>query len=417
MLLPLRKLSCLHLVAALAALTVSACAEKPAPDPFSAQSTVRGDTLIVRSSGAGLWGPAHTPPIERKISGTSPEQPFGLLDMLAATPDGGVVVLDRESVDGAALYLFDSTGNFVRQVGRAGSGPGEHSRNLHVSGMLSVSSLGTIHVLEPSPDRVLIYDRLGQHVRTVTVGTRSRRAVLVATHDGGSCVSDNEVPQRTVGRAPIRCLDSLGTVIDSIADIEPWQWDPDAWSEGTGSTWTVTRDRRVIHSRHDRLGFLLMQRVTPTQPDWSVLRAAELDAHPVPRSRGELEEERRFAAYFAQASRSAPRSVALEKPLSGALSTDLDGRIWISRRAPGQVIAPEMKYWGMMVNGTRRELTTSYAEPTHAVVFDSLGTLLGELQFPIRTRVSAVGSTIWATQVDESGESHLVKYRLTTPDR
>jgi uncharacterized membrane protein len=66
----------------------------------------------------------------------------------------------------------------------------------------------------------------------------------------------------------------------------------------------------------------------------------------------------------------------------------------------------------MTATGTPRELTTSFAEPTHMVVFDSLGTLLGELQFPIRTRVSAVGSVIWAAQITNDGESHLVKYRL-----
>lgn len=48
---------------------------------------------------------------------------FGDIRDIVGTPDGGVIVWDATFV---ALREYDGNGEFVRQIGREGAGPGEY---------------------------------------------------------------------------------------------------------------------------------------------------------------------------------------------------------------------------------------------------------------------------------------------------
>ncbi len=349
----------------------------------------------------------------RRITGPSEAQPFGRLTRLAAMPDGGVVVFDEKAADGAALLRFDSTGTFVHRIGRTGAGPGEYPSTLATLASLDAAPDGEVFLLDGMSNRWIRYDSAGRHVRTIPLRTRSRHQVFVATIDGGVCISDDEVPQTTMGRAPVRCLDASGATTDSIADIAPWGGAISSDPVTNYTMWTVTRDRRVVHMHIDRVGFLLLDhpRDAARPSHRPLLRAAEIGAEPVRYGKGEREEERRFAAWHARGTGRAPREVPESKPLTGGMTVDLDGRLWVQRRSPAVPIPPEMKFWGT-VNGRTSEITTAYAEPPHFAVFDTLGVFLGELHFPAKAIVQATGRTVWAVVPGEDDVPVLVQYRL-----
>lgn len=74
------------------------------------------------------------------------------------------VIFDRKQ---SCVYLFDTTGQLIRQVGRQGKGPQEYIR---ISGVALAND--TLVLYADNPNKMLCYDRQGQFVREYPVDRR-----------------------------------------------------------------------------------------------------------------------------------------------------------------------------------------------------------------------------------------------------
>lgn len=85
-------------------------------------------------------------------------QSFSRISDIAVDGWGRILIAD---VVEAQIRLFDSTGAFVRAVGRRGSGPGEFNSPLG----LSIDHAGNLTVYDPLQRRVSVFDSAGKVVR------------------------------------------------------------------------------------------------------------------------------------------------------------------------------------------------------------------------------------------------------------
>ena len=140
----------------------------------------RGDTAIVLTTGDGAWGPVHDAVEVLRVAETSKETTFGLIRAMAATPDGGVLVYDIKAAEGKIVRQFNAEGKFVRNVGRAGSGPGEYDMDVL---MLAAAPNGTLVLREPFRG-VSRYAPDGRFINRFTTDERSGAHEVVAAFDG-----------------------------------------------------------------------------------------------------------------------------------------------------------------------------------------------------------------------------------------
>ena len=373
----------------------------------------RGDTVVVANTGNGLWGPAHDAIEVKRISGDTKETTFGVVYTLAATPDGGVLVFDTKSLDGLIIRQFDADGHFVRNIGRRGEGPGEYVRpNLR----LAVHTNGTI-IIRDSEKSVSRFAPDGKLLSSFSLfHTNGSTNEVFAATDGSIYLRAPFIPgpEPTGGpgqQRPILHYDVSGRIVDSISTNA--RWVPTTTDPAVASQWWSTLpDGRLLYTRTDRVGFLIIDRTGRVPPF-----IAEAPSAPVPylkEERDELQGLRDFTRDncmrpgMPAASQSTVPETKL--PARGG-SADLDGRIWIAKTAAAKKVPPKIA--GMCGGpGGSKKYETTYEEPPAYVAFQPDGTLLGEVRFPLRARVTFVGNTAWAMVPDADDVPVLIKYKL-----
>jgi hypothetical protein len=97
----------------------------------------------------------------------SPEEAFGAILGIAITTSGEIAVLDRQANE---VRLFDSSGSFVRSIGRRGEGPGEFSI---ASLDLLVGSGDTLYVPDLRNARVNRFLHTGEALNTLPFPRRA----------------------------------------------------------------------------------------------------------------------------------------------------------------------------------------------------------------------------------------------------
>ena len=101
------------------------------------------------------------------------------------------------------------------------------------------------------------------------------------------------------------------------------------------------------------------------------------------------------------------REVPRRKPLLRGAFEDASGRIWLQRSAEAFRIPPEVKYFDR-----RGEVKVSWGEPVSLVAFDSTGALLGEITFPLRSKVAIGAQHAWVVTPGELDVPVIARYRL-----
>lgn len=194
----------------MATLVVIACGRDTPAAGVSRE--VRGDTSFVTSPTDGVRGPVtliesvrvHTDSVElNRVSAGA----FG--------PDGSIWLFDDAARDGAALYLFDSSGVFRRRVGREGSGPGEYRAPLRIFALAGDVML----VKEMSTTRALRLSGDGDVLSTLSLPP-SVATGWVVTPDtlGGWFITasfEDNRPEK-IGRFGWLHFDSTGSVRDTV---------------------------------------------------------------------------------------------------------------------------------------------------------------------------------------------------------
>ncbi len=195
---------CHGLIVLLVGVTIGCVAERnPASD---AVNDVRATGRVEASD---------APPLS--LPGTAPDGTPLLSIPAHATrlPDGDIVVADRGA---KALVLFDSTGRWLREVGREGGGPGEFRMVLRVSRCGGDSLL----TFDRSQQRITRFDITGIPVRTIAVPKAfgmecSRGGIATGTDLVGLGFPSADGPMMT---ARIRIPDAAGDSIGHIASVE-----------------------------------------------------------------------------------------------------------------------------------------------------------------------------------------------------
>lgn len=363
----------------------------------------RGDTTVIISQ-VGRWGAPHDA-IEVLRVPESRETTFGSVARIEATPDGGVLIFDSKSLDGPQIRHLDANGKFVRNIGRSGRGPGEFSFNpsfaAHRNGSIYVrNDMTSASVFGPD-------GKLVSHF-ALNYGNGSTGEIVPAT-DGsiymrGPFSRTSPNPFATV--PPMLHYDIKGTLLDTISSSVRWL------PEGaTGfQAWRLLPDGRRVYTRTDKIGFLIVD-AAGKHP-----LIAEGPGAAVSFLREEREElQAAYDGFREKCEResTAPRRMVPDvKPRarSGGI-IDVDGRIWIPKsttalRIPAKVLSSCFNASGSF------KFEVTHEEPPAFAAFLADGTYLGEVRFPLRSRVTFTGDNAWALVPDADDVMTLVKYRL-----
>jgi hypothetical protein len=208
------------------------------------------------------------------------------------------------------------------------------------------------------------------------------------------------------GLRPMIHFDSTGKIIDSLVHGAGWTA-PGSDPAVTRAWWVPIADGRVLHTRGDKVGFLLAD-PKGTRP----LLVAETVAEAVRYSAEERKEMEELEDFRQKMPRPMPRRTIPEtKPLANGAFTDIDGRIWVSRPGPGQKTKPRVVASFAGQGGTG-SFSSVFRDQNVYVAFQPDGTLLGEVRFPAGVAPSFVGNTAWGIVRDADDTPILVKYRI-----
>lgn len=374
------------------------CTDSPSQDTFE----IFGDTIVVRSVQAGLWGETRTAREDLRIGSVDgpDELSFGQIHQLALTPDGGVIVNDGFA---SRVSLFSNRGTFLGYVGRRGQGPGEFTG---VKGLAVLRSgeiwLVTMH------DKVLVFTAKREYV-----GEWSTSRQIAYSREGPVELYDGRVALRVLPMVPgpfghataleFYFLSPRGEVLDSAGPLStPWdaEYEGDplyfadkfvAWSPLDFGVATVS-SRLAFQVFEKNGGIVRVER-----------RTERALYHPDERKEHQLQQE-----YLRRRSRQPSRypDIPERKPPFGRVLLSRTGEIYFQLRTeavgPDPARVPE-------IAGIRT--TPEWLEPLALDAFDRGGRYLGRVEGPLGVLPLAVsGDTLWGLTKGALGETYVVRY-------
>lgn len=379
---------------------------------LSASAPVRAqDTLVVRADQSPLWGSAEL--VEELRIGSldsPPQEVFGRLADAAVGPHGEIVVADRQ---GPALRLFDPGGEYVRDLGHPGQGPGEFRQ---VAGV-RFTTTGHIAIWDPGNQRISLFDTTGAVANTIRVNSALQGGQrpfevdtagnfyvrAIGSHDGplitqfvwikvgpeGDVLDSLPIPSaNSVGR-PLVAITPGGPrkpfTLETVAALSPHGYQV----AGRTDQYAISRplrDGRVLRieraTREVRVG-------ADEGKQWQALLEFMESGSP---SVGE-----------------AFRPIPSRKPIFRALWVDGSGRIWVSLYT--DAVHVPMTPAERERRGGRPSL--EWVEPPVWDVLDDKGRLLGTVFLPMNAiLVAARDRRIWLIEHGAFGEDYLVRYRV-----
>jgi hypothetical protein len=398
-------------------LTLFACKESGITATVSKRETVTGstyqigDTIFVENS-CSVWSAPARVNEDLAIGALTgaDNQIFGYVEGIAVDPEGGIYVADSKRL---AIRHFDSTGRFIRTVGRPGKGPGEYSGIQAIA----VRRDGTLIVRDGQNARLTLYGPTGELVTIWPLNTSNAfgpgqvlvidssdaiyvkvlRKVVQLGREGGMFF---RLPQLEKGSTLVR-LDSAGRMIDSLIppailnEPEPMRTEFDPASMTVWST-----NGYFISGVNSRYSFDVVRSGNPRRRislAWTPLRFAP-------------EERAEYAAIREWSKKNEPWVSEKDriplppetKPAYHAIYVGADGRIWVHRlvKATKHDVEPVMV-------GNIQLPTRSWKEPTTTFdVFEEDGTYLAEVELPGDVKPMVFGRDhIWGTRAGREGET------------
>ncbi len=389
-----------------------------------ATAAVAQDTLVVRADNSPLWGQEVQLSEEIRIGMLDgpDEYLFGRIGSVAVGLDGMIFVYDGHV---PVIRQYDSTGMYLKDVGREGAGPGEYRR---VLGMRVLSD-GGLAIWDAGNGRITVYDPRGDYVDDhlvpsglfaadvffidtagsfyVKASDRSRRGGQVARRErnGGPVVVTGPIAHLLIK------VSAKGEITDSIR--LPMEESGSAFVLATpeGYRGPFAEDRCYTWSL---LGYVVTGENTRYAIDLELpdgtIRRIERRYEAVRVEQGERSQWEAWADFFARrpgAERFGP--IPERKPAFRALSVDDDGRIWVDRytRATKHDAPPRE-------SGNETPPYLWRETPTFDVI-DPLGEFLGTVSLPARSRLAVSrGVQVWGVQRGEFDEQYVVRWRIGT---
>ena len=384
---------------------------------FQTVTDTIGDTIVVRTVGAVDSAIARQLVPELSIGQLDgPEEYiFGSVGDVLPRRDGGVYVWDYQS---DALRRYDSSGTFVRQVGRKGGGPGEYESPIG----MDLLHDGRLAIWDAQHQRVNLYDTAGTFVSSWRAPTNHflQRALLVDSAgriDLQMPLAPDDPTKPTMDRRlGIVRFQSDGSAVDSLA--------PPAMPELAGLEVTTVIDGKVVGSGRYYIQYVPQPTWSPSPLGYIVSTTAdryavllgrpghpmriERDVPDVPVEAAERDAIRAGLTRMIQRrqpgwSWNGP-DVPARKPAVARLTVDADGRVWVGRSLPSVKLPPAE-------DDTTH--TPRWSSPNAYDIYSPDGRLLGYLPVPKRTWIMrARGDTLWGSVRDSLDVETVVRFRV-----
>jgi hypothetical protein len=364
-----------------------------------------------------LASSGQSPPewrITRELRIDAAEQDLSPIALVAVAPNGIIAVAQNQ--DGLVRF-FDARGTFLGTFGRKGQGPGEFgtvSRFTWIADTLVVSDITTRRFTLISPNRTLV--RTAPWLATITMAGRAggpaprfRAPLTFARYAGGdqlvgaSLMEGSPPPDWPGGEKPglpLVRVDSAGAFLRVIA----WQpdiqctvpFDAGRGGQGFASIPFCARLMRDVSADGDR--FILSWVEQGSRPAFRVATF---------RANGDTAFNRSYAYEPVTISKAEKDSVVAARSRNPQLASAMERTTLPDTHPPLMRILPGRD------ETTWLELYTRTGERLWHVL-DARGALIGRLRVPRNVEIK-VGSaaTIWATETDEDGLQHIVRFRVS----
>ncbi len=383
-----------HLCAAIA-LAVTACAESPAPTSWEVERVAVGDTTVVRTVAGQAWrgGVELVEDVTIGVLEGPPELTFGSISRIAEAPDGGVYVLDAQAIQ---IRQYDRNGEFVRDIGREGQGPGEYQRLslgmvADAAGVLYMHDWGNRRVLRFGPDGEALPSWAPTSTYLTTVPGQ-----WVFSEAAGAILVTGQVEGRPALLAMRDGLIEDTIVVPHLPGMPAERGGP----YRVDTYWGRTPDGCMV------VGVSAAYSLDVRCPDGVVRIEREVEPIPVhPEEaaayRAQFEWMDREPQYRAPVGEWLPSTMP---PFRG-ITVGRDARIWVRRNVEPIPVPTE--------DSPGAPPAVGWAQPFVYDVFEVDGTFLGEVRFPANHEPRLFGDGyVWAIRRGEFGEEYLVRLRV-----
>lgn len=152
---------------AVASILLTACGSGPSTGEWSGVVMDSAGISIVRNPSHGIWRPGDSPWVTEVLrigqAEGEPEYQFGEITGVSIDSDGLIYIGDTQA---RHVRVFGESGEYLRTIGRPGSGPGE----LGPGGTSVFFGRGdTIFIPDPTQQRVNLYHRDGTFIRSFPI--------------------------------------------------------------------------------------------------------------------------------------------------------------------------------------------------------------------------------------------------------
>lgn len=354
------------------------------------------------------------------------EYVLGEIADVALGKDGSLYVFDRQV---PVVRHYDASGKFLRNIGRAGSGPGEYRS---ASGIATMPD-GRLLVWDTGNWRINVYSASGdaltqwttpsgmsgggtaQYSRAIFVDTSGMVITRKATHDFRSLSQrtlwlrfrPDGIPADTIHEPPAAIMGTVSARAGNVSTSAPVPFAPIRLV-------AMSPLGYLVSGYPSRYAFEIHQ---PGRAVVSVRR----DVKPEPVSRSERAEgrrniEERMRQTDPTWSWNGP-DIPEHKPLYYGLVTGLDGRIWLSLTAETGPRIGGLSGVSSVGQGAPRARAPATdrgpSKPTLYDVFEPDGRYLGQVQVPAgAAAVVRKGDQVWAVAFGDDDVPRLKRYRI-----
>ena len=378
-----------------------------------------GDTIIVRTVSGSIWSERATlvPRVTIGVAEGDENLMLGDIRGLAVGPDGSIYIAEG----GPSLKKFGPDGQFIRTIGRVGSGPGEFRRP---DGGLAVLPDGRVVLRDPGNGRLAVFSPEGEPLTTwrISSGLNTSRR-LYADTAGNVYTLVLVDPEAQVDEWVMGLLRFTpdGTSTDTLR-APTWRFDESvikAEREGSSSI------NEVPFSADDSWTFSPLgyyaggvstsYRIDLFRPG-SPLRI-ERSTPPIPVLPEEAADHKRVASENMERNYpgwvwNGPDVPRVKPPFREVYAGD-DGRIWVRVSTPGFKDSTATREEGV---GSRTWSVPTWQEAVAFDVFDAEGQYLGAVDAPagFQSWPEPVfrGDTVWAAVEDEDGVKYIQRLEL-----
>lgn len=408
---------------AMTALLPAACGDDPAAagEGWTALRDTVGDTVVVRTTGGSVWGPGAKLVEDLRIGRLEgpPEVTFGDVSRLAVADDGSIHVVDDQV---PAVRVFDREGNHLRTLGGEGDGPGEYRR----PNGIAVLPDGRVVVRDPGTGRLNVYAAEGDPVDTWPQRTGHFTGTPLVVDTAGHLYNRVSIrdpdPPHDVRSGFVR-FGPRGEVTDTI--LAP-RWEHER-PLVTGRTPAGNRRASpvpfapTVNYALSPFGYFIggvstRYAVNLYRGDAPVLQIRK-DHRPVPVDPAEKAEHRRYIVD--RISSMVPgwewngSEIPNVKPSYRGLVVGQDGRVWVLLHRPG------LRRTDEPTSEPGRPVPPRWTEPVVYDVFEPDGRYLGRLRAPDGFQIEfprpvARGDTLWGAVKDELGVDYVVRLVVET---